>query len=85
MTAKHASWGSVGNGLYAKLYVKTGSSWTWYEGSTVKLNSSGVTTLSISLSSVANLGDVKEIGVQFISSSNSSGQTSVYLDNVTLE
>ncbi|MNB79129.1 Endoglucanase Z precursor [compost metagenome] len=85
VTAKHASWGSVGNGLYAKLYVKTGSSWTWYEGSTVKLNSSGGTTLSISLPSVANLGDVKEIGVQFVSSSNSSGQTSVYLDNVTLQ
>ncbi|MBY9079361.1 glycoside hydrolase family 5 protein [Paenibacillus sp. HN-1] len=85
VTAKHASWGSVGNGLYAKLYVKTGSSWTWAEGSTVKLNSTGGTTLSINLSSVANLGDVKEIGVQFVSSSNSSGQTSVYIDNVTLQ
>ncbi|WP_310550605.1 glycoside hydrolase family 5 protein [Paenibacillus glufosinatiresistens] len=84
-TVKHASWGTVGSGLYAKLYVKTGSSWNWYEGETVKLNAAGGTTLSINLSPVANLGEVREIGVQFVASSNSVGQTAVYVDNVTLQ
>lgn len=84
-TAKHASWGSVGDGLYARIYVKTGSGWTWNAGNAVKLNSSGGTTLSIDLASVANLGEVREIGIEFLSSANSSGQTAVYVDNVTLQ
>ncbi|MNZ51716.1 Mannan endo-1,4-beta-mannosidase A and B precursor [compost metagenome] len=84
-TVKHASWGSVGDGLYAKIYVKTGSDWTWFSSNDAKLNSSGSATLTLNLSSVSNLGDVREIGVQFISSANSSSQTAVYVDNVTLE
>ncbi|MNC49051.1 Mannan endo-1,4-beta-mannosidase A and B precursor [compost metagenome] len=84
-TVKHASWGSVGDGLYAKIYVKTGSGWTWFASNAAKLNPSGNTTLTLNLSSVSNLSDVKEIGIQFISSSNSSGQTAVYVDNVTLQ
>ncbi|WP_040950265.1 glycoside hydrolase family 5 protein [Gorillibacterium massiliense] len=83
-TVKHASWGSVGDGLYARVYVKTGSAWTWNAGTSVKLNSSGGTTLSINLSSISDLGNVREIGVEFLSSANSSGQTAVYVDNVTL-
>ncbi|MEW9701267.1 glycoside hydrolase family 5 protein [Paenibacillus sp. SI8] len=85
MTAKHASWGSVGDGLYARVYVKTGSGWTWHAGNAVKLNASGGTLLSINLASVANLGDVREIGVEYLSSANSWGQTAVYVDNVTIQ
>lgn len=83
--AKHASWGSTGDGLYARIYVKTGSGWAWYAGDSIKLNSSGSTTLTINLASIPHLDDVREIGVEYISSMNSSGQTSVYLDNVTIQ
>ncbi|MDQ0196884.1 cellulase family glycosylhydrolase [Paenibacillus wynnii] len=82
---KHANWGTIGNGLQAKLYVKTGSGYTWYDSGAVQINSSGATTLTLNLSSVANLGDVKEVGVQFLSPANSSGSTSIYLDSVVVQ
>lgn len=85
LTAKHASWGSVGDGLHAQIYIKTGSGWAWHSGNAAKLTSSDGTTLSINLASVANLSDVREIGVEFFSSANSSGQTAVFIDNVTLQ
>ena len=44
----------------------------------------GGSVLSLSLSSVANRSDVREIGVQFFAAANSSGTTSIYLDNVTV-
>ncbi|WP_420819876.1 hypothetical protein [Paenibacillus favisporus] len=28
---KHANWGSGGNGTQAKLYIKTGAGYTWYD------------------------------------------------------
>ena len=42
-------------------------------------------TLSLSLSSVANLGDVREIGVQYVAGSGASGTSAVYVDAVTVE
>lgn len=75
VTAKHAFWGSVGDGLNARIYVKTGSDWTWHAGNALKLNSSGGSLLSINLASIPNLGEVRDIGVEFLSSVNSSGQT----------
>lgn len=83
-TVKHASWGSIGNGINAKLYIKTGPNWIWYDGGPVQINSSG-TTLSLDLSTISNLSNVQEIGVQFTSASNSSGQTSFFLDKVTVQ
>ncbi|MBO2942429.1 cellulase family glycosylhydrolase [Paenibacillus sp. F411] len=83
-TVKHAGWGNIGSGIYAKIYLKSGSGWTWYESSSVKINASSGTTLSISLSSVPNLSEVKELGVEF-TSSNSSGNSALYVDNITIE
>ncbi|MBM7603965.1 mannan endo-1,4-beta-mannosidase [Metabacillus crassostreae] len=82
-TVKHANWGSIGNGITAKLYIKAGSSWTWYDGGPVQINSSG-TILSLNLSAIPDLSNVQEIGVQFTGASNSSGQTALFLDNVTV-
>jgi mannan endo-1,4-beta-mannosidase len=82
---KHAAWGTFGSGLQAKLFIKTGSSWTWYESPTVNINSSSASTVTLSLSGVTNLGDVREIGILYISPSNSSGATSVYVDSVVLQ
>jgi len=84
-TVKHASWGSPGSGIQAKLYVKTGSGYTWFDGGTVAINGSGGTTLTLNLSGVSNLSDVREVGVQFLSPTNSSGNSSIYVDNVTVQ
>jgi mannan endo-1,4-beta-mannosidase len=84
-TVKHASWGNIGNGIYAKLYVKTGSGWTWYDSGETLINSSSGTTLTLSLSGISNLSAVKEIGVEFHTSSNSSGQSAIYVDSVSLQ
>ena len=83
-TVKHATWGSFGSGISAKLYVKTGSGWTWYDGGITQINSTG-STLTLSLSNISNLSDVKEVGVEFKASSNSSGQSAIYVDNVTVQ
>ncbi|UQZ37323.1 carbohydrate-binding protein [Paenibacillus sp. PK3_47] len=83
-TVKHAAWGSFGSGISAKLYVKTGSGWTWYDGGSAQINSSGY-TLTLPLSSIPNLSSVKEIGVEFRAASNSSGQSAIYVDKVTVQ
>lgn len=82
---KHAAWGNAGSGLTAKLFIKTGSGWSWTDGGTVAINSTSATTLTLNLAGIANLGDVKEVGVQFLSPTNSSGGTSIYVDNVKLQ
>ena len=80
-----ASWGTYGTAMTARLYVKTGSGYTWYNGSSTSISSSA-TTLSFTLSSVANLGDIKEYGVEFTAgNSGNSGNSSVYVDYVTIQ
>ena len=72
--------------MRAKLYIKTGSSYQWFDGGSAKINSSTAgTELTLNLSNVSNLNDVKEIGVQFIAASNSSGTSSIYVDYVTIQ
>ncbi|TYP71312.1 glycosyl hydrolase [Paenibacillus methanolicus] len=79
-----ASWGSFGSGMTAKLYIKTGSGYQWYDSGAVSVTSAG-TTLSLSLAGKANLGDVREIGVEFGGAANGSGTSSIYADSVTVE
>lgn len=83
-TVRHANWGNVGNGMQAKIYVKTGSNWTWYDGGSFNIGPNA-TDISINLSSVPNLSQVREIGVEFIAAGNSSGNTSIYVDNVRVQ
>ncbi|SBT68564.1 mannan endo-1,4-beta-mannosidase [Micromonospora sediminicola] len=83
-TARVAPWGSFGTGSQAKLYVKTGAGWQWFDGGSVAVTSAGV-NLSLSLAGVANLGDVREIGVQFVPGSGAGGTSAVYVDNVTVQ
>jgi endoglucanase len=83
---RNATWGSQGTGMIAKLYIKTGSSYTWVDGGAVNINSStGGTQLTLNLSGVSNINDVKEIGVQFIAAPNASGNSSIYVDYVTIQ
>ena len=70
----------------AKLYVKTGDSYEWFEGEFSKINSSSTgTELTIDLSKISNLNDVKEIGVQFIAGDNAAWNSSIYMDYVTVQ
>ena len=82
---RHAAWGNLGSGMSAKLYIKVGSNWAWYDGGAVTINSGSTTTLTLNLSGIANLGSVNEIGVSFSSPTNSSGTSAIYLDYVTLQ
>jgi len=83
---RNATWGTEGTGMTAKIYIKTGSSYQWFSGGAVSIDSStGGTVLNFNLTGVANLNDVREIGVQFTAGSNSSGSTSLYLDYVTVQ
>ncbi|GEM48483.1 cellulase family glycosylhydrolase [Deinococcus cellulosilyticus] len=82
---KHASWGNPGSGITARLFVKTGSSWTWFSSPFQTIGSSSATTLTFNLSGVSSLADVREMGVQFSSPVGSSGQSSIYVDQVTLQ
>lgn len=83
---RHSTSGNQGTGMVAKLYIKAGSSYTWTDGGGVNINSSTAgTVLTLNLSGISNLNDVKEIGVQYIAAGNASGATSIYLDYVTVQ
>ncbi|UJR26844.1 hypothetical protein I4U23_008156 [Adineta vaga] len=85
--ARVASWGFSNNGkISAKLYIKAGSAWKWYDSGEFQLNSNSATTLTLNLSQIssAELNNVQEIGVEFISNGNGSN-TSIYLSCITVE
>jgi mannan endo-1,4-beta-mannosidase len=81
MDVKLASWGNVGNGISAKFYIKTGNAWTWKDSVATLLNNDQQASLNIDLSGVADLDQVKEMGL-FLSLDSGSGQTAIYVDNV---
>ncbi|GIP08393.1 hypothetical protein J1TS5_05630 [Paenibacillus macerans] len=82
-TVKGASWGNYGSGLGVKLYVKHGDNYTWKDSGWRTISAGGTLDLNLDLSGV-DKSNIKEYGVQFIDADNSSGQTSVYVDNVYL-
>ncbi|PRX41768.1 GH35 family endo-1,4-beta-xylanase [Planifilum fimeticola] len=82
-TVKGATWGNYGNGLGVKLYVKYGSNYTWKDSGWQTIRPGEQRELTLNLSGV-NTSDIREYGVQFIGTEGSSGQTSVYVDNVYL-
>ncbi|MEO1021545.1 MAG: glycosyl hydrolase [Bacteroidota bacterium] len=85
-TVRHASWGNHGSGTQAKLYVKTGSSWAWFDGGSTSISAStSGTILRMDLSVVSNTNQIREIGVEFIPAGNASGSTAIYVDEVALE
>jgi mannan endo-1,4-beta-mannosidase len=82
-TVRVASWSNVGAGVTAKLYVKTGTNWAWYDASGLVTAGSNV-TLTLNLNNVANKQDIREMGVYF-QTSTASGSGSVYVDGVIVE
>ncbi|MFT6992839.1 MAG: mannan endo-1,4-beta-mannosidase, partial [Paraglaciecola sp.] len=65
----------------AKFYIKTGNAWTWKDSVATLLNNDQQASLNIDLSGVADLDQVKEMGL-FLSLDSGSGQTAIYVDNV---
>ncbi|MNJ56251.1 hypothetical protein D3C77_517870 [compost metagenome] len=65
------------------MYVKYGDSYTWVDSGWKTISAGGQTDLILNLSGV-DKANIKEYGVQFVDASNSSGQTSIYVDNVYL-
>ncbi|WP_410767952.1 glycosyl hydrolase [Fontibacillus sp. BL9] len=74
----------------ARIFMKSGSGWTWSDsGSPVPVDSSGYTTLSISLPEAAkgagvDLKDIKVIGIKVEEIGNDGGTAKLYLNDVAL-
>jgi outer membrane protein assembly factor BamB len=84
-------WGDFGEGLFARLYVKTGPNWEWHEGVTVPVAPSFSqfyyahnTVLDLNLAGIPQLNDVREIGVQFLSGASAQGKAAIYIGHMTL-
>jgi hypothetical protein len=70
--------------MTAKLYIKTGSNYTWYDGGANDIPYGK--ELVLDLTKVSNLNDVKEIGVCFQSSAYAASSTvPIYVDYVRLQ
>ncbi|WP_338115787.1 hypothetical protein [Paenibacillus monticola] len=82
-TVHGSEWGGYGTGLGVKLYVKHGSAYTFTDSGWATIGKSGTIDLTLDLTAV-NTADIKEYGIQFVDASNSSGNASVYVDNVYL-
>ncbi len=85
--ARVASWGFANNGqITAKLYIKTGSSWKWYDSGSVPLNNYAATAIVLNLSQIPSgeLNDVQEIGVEYTSNANGSN-SAIYLSHISVE
>ncbi|WP_055105071.1 glycosyl hydrolase [Paenibacillus ihumii] len=68
------------------LYVKTGKAWTWYDSGMTLVESSaaGFTTLSIDLSKVTDLHQVKSLGLKIEPIPGQSGTSILYLDDISI-
>ncbi len=83
---RHASWGNMGTGMQAKIFIKTGTGWTWYDGGTIDIGAGTEgTTLTLGLAGIADLDNVCAVGVQFIAGNGASGKSAIYVDYVTVE
>lgn len=77
--------GNFGLGVYGKIFIQTGSGWSWVDsGQTVLSNNTGA-TLTLDLTQVSNLDAVQAIGVEIQVDSGCSGDAVFYIDNVKAE
>lgn len=67
----------------ARLFVKTGSNWTWTDSGLSDVDSTGFTTLSLPLAGISDINQVKVIGVK-LESFSGSGNAAAYLDEVRI-
>ncbi|MEV6599394.1 glycosyl hydrolase [Actinoplanes sp. NPDC051346] len=76
-----APWGDHRAGTTAKLYVRTGSALTWHDGGSTVVGPNG-TVLSVDLTKVTGLNDVREIGVRFEPAPGANEVSAAYVDDV---
>lgn len=82
---RHATWGNWA-GASARVYAKSGSAWTWVDSGYQSVSSdSAGRVLTLDLGRIANLNEVREIGVEIKSGSGATGGSSFYVDFVTIE
>ncbi|MFB9326549.1 glycosyl hydrolase [Paenibacillus aurantiacus] len=68
----------------ARLYIKVGSDWTWYDsGTSQAIGADGFTTLTIPLAAIAGRDAVNAIGIK-LETAGGTGQATLYLDEVAL-
>ncbi|WTW97034.1 hypothetical protein OG216_28380 [Streptomycetaceae bacterium NBC_01309] len=83
ITARTAPWGYQAGGTAAKLYVRTGSGMAWYDSGAVTVGPNGA-RLTLELTQVANIHDIREIGVAFAPAAGANGRSAVYVDELTV-
>ncbi|MEV6601808.1 glycosyl hydrolase [Actinoplanes sp. NPDC051346] len=81
VSARHADWGTYTAPMTAKLYVRTGPEETWHDGGATAIGT-GVTYLTLPLTAVPDLGDVREVGVAFTPAPGSHERSAIYVDDL---
>jgi mannan endo-1,4-beta-mannosidase len=66
-----------------RLYVKTGSDWSWHDSGVVEIDSTDFKSLSIALDPAWGLDAVKSIGLK-VEPTSGTGKASVYVDDVAV-
>ncbi|MDQ0230852.1 glycosyl hydrolase [Metabacillus malikii] len=67
----------------ARIYIKTGSDWAWFDSGIVVVDSTEFKTLTIPLDSIGNTNSVNAIGVK-IEPTEGTGTAKVFVDEVVL-
>ncbi|MCD1260010.1 S-layer homology domain-containing protein [Paenibacillus athensensis] len=75
---------SLGNEFAAKLFVKDGG-YGWHDGGSHVLTDGAATTLTIDLSDIGDLSEIKGLGVEFGGSTGCSGTAQLFIDHVVVE
>ncbi|RUS45120.1 glycosyl hydrolase [Cohnella sp. AR92] len=68
----------------ARLYIKTGSAWTWHDSGVTVVDSAGFATLTIPLAGIENLDAVQSIGIKIEPAAGQTGSSTVYVDDIHL-
>lgn len=66
-----------------RLFIKTGTSWQWYDSGITAVDSSGFATLTLPLEGAADLDKVVAIGIA-VTPTSGTGNATIYMDDVTL-
>lgn len=78
---RHAEWGNQAAGTTAKLFVRTPTV-GWRDSGSATVDANGV-RLTLDLAGIPDLASTTEVGVRFAPAAGASGQSAVYLDNLT--
>ncbi|ADU29633.1 glycosyl hydrolase [Evansella cellulosilytica] len=84
-TVKHDEEGTFGDDpLNAKLFIKTGSAWTWADSGDFSLNSDKYVEIVFDISDNAARENVQEIGLEFTAPAGSDGTSNAYIESIKI-